>query len=209
MLGANLQQVLLLRSRRLRAMSAITDPYSLCVSSCPLWLKAHCCSTISSWQVMQYRLHGTAVNRFTLMSWPQCMHSPNVPLLMRPIAASTNCSSPRSCAFCRNVISFESDAVALSPSSRPKSCASLCSSCVRLRLRRSSSRFLLRSSSNFAILAFSMRNHFKNRKCPYGSAGPVEIYILSILIEICLVRRLCSGAQEECPPNDLPFREPN
>src|SRR6185312_11079283 len=40
----------------------------------------HCCSTISSWQVMQYRLHGTAVNRFALMSWPQCRHSPNVPL---------------------------------------------------------------------------------------------------------------------------------
>src|SRR5882724_4639079 len=146
------------------------------------WQSSYPCSTINSWQVMQYRLHGTAVNRFALMSWPQWRHSPNVPLLIRPSAASTSSSSPRSCAFCRKVISFDIDAVARSASSRPKSWASLCSSWVRLRLRRSSSRFLLRSSSNFAILAFSMRNHstIEIRTACYAQRGR----LFNILIEI-------------------------
>jgi hypothetical protein len=46
---------------------------------------------------------------------------------------------------------------------------------VRLRLRRSSSRFLLRSSSNFAILAFSMRNHSTIKKALGAMLCPERI----------------------------------
>ncbi len=55
-----------------------------------------CPCSVFSWQVMQYRVHGTASNRFCCSSSWHELHSPYVPSLIRASALSTSASSDRS-----------------------------------------------------------------------------------------------------------------
>src|SRR5277367_906700 len=68
--------------------TAATNSHAACSYSCP-------CS-VFSWQVMQYRVHGTASSLFCCSSSWQELHSPYVPSLIRDSALSTSASSERS-----------------------------------------------------------------------------------------------------------------
>jgi len=78
---------------------------------------SHQWRSISSWQVMQYRVHGIASKRLVPISWPQFRHSPKVPASIWSKAPLTAFRRFSAWFCCIADISVMMEAVARSPSS--------------------------------------------------------------------------------------------